>query len=295
MPRTLEIGFDNFHTRIKPSNAETQAATQHRATIKSSLEKLYTLDNFFKSGSAGNGTDIFYYSDVDYMAIIPTNQLKVNSTTLLVRVRDRLDATFPKTGVHIDTPAVVAPFGSNGIETTDIVPGDLRYTTASGDPVYEIADGDGGWLKTAPKAHSRYVTNVNMSCNYRVKPFIRFIKAWKYYNNVKVSSFYLEMKATKFANDSCVEYKTVFYLLDLLLFFRRLRDSQLSQLQDPTGIVGYIKACNTEAQRTDALSKINTAITQLENANDTEKAGNTKEAFEWLDKVFKGRFPDYYY
>jgi hypothetical protein len=215
MPRSTVTAFEDFHAYLKPSTRHTEAATKHRATIKTSLEKIYTLQYFFQSGSSGNATDIFFYSDVDYMAIVPTSQLKVNSTTLLVKVKDQLDATFPRTGVHIRTPAVVVPFGSNGIETTEIVPGDLRYTTNEGVNVYEIADGNGGWIKTAPKAHNSYVTEMNKAVNFQLKTFIRFLRAWKYYNDVKISSCYLEMRAAKYAELYCLKDGYMTYAIEL--------------------------------------------------------------------------------
>jgi hypothetical protein len=58
------------------------------------------LNRFFRTGSFGNGTSISGYSDVDYFASIPRDQLKAISTSTLTRLKNVLDSRFPLTGVH---------------------------------------------------------------------------------------------------------------------------------------------------------------------------------------------------
>lgn len=294
MPRTLDQAFDLFHSNLKPSGSVTLAATRHRASIKASIEKVYTLDYFFQSGSSGNSTDIYPFSDVDYMAVIPTNQLTANSSTMMTNVRNQLDATFPRTGVHISTPAVVVPFGYNGSETTEVVPADLLKF--NGDvPIFEISDGKGGWIKTAPKAHNAYVTRINQENNFQLKTFVRFIKAWKYYNSVDISSFYLEMRAAKYVESFCKNDKKVFYWIDLYYFFNELVESGLAQLQDPTGNVGYIAPCTTELKRQAALTSMNLARSRAKKAMDAAASNDISGAFSWFNLLFNGKFPSYYF
>ena len=59
------------------------------------------------------------------------------------------------------------------------------------------------WIDTAPAAHLGYVNAINKEANVAsgAKKLARLIKAWKYYNNVPVSSFYLEMRAAKYLSD----------------------------------------------------------------------------------------------
>ena len=97
----------------------------------------FALNRYWRTGSFGNGTSISGYSDVDYMASIPREKLKQNSTTSLTQLRNALAARFPNTGVHSDCPAVVVPFGTDRSETTEVTPADCVAT--SGDyPVYDI-------------------------------------------------------------------------------------------------------------------------------------------------------------
>ena len=111
MPRTIEQGFQDFHNTIKASAAETEATVSHRASIKACLEKNFGLKRFTRIGSFGNGTNISRYSDVDYLACLPTTSLKLSSTYTLSLVKDALVTRFPHTDIRVSTPAVVCPFG----------------------------------------------------------------------------------------------------------------------------------------------------------------------------------------
>ena len=73
----------------------------------------------------------------------------------------------------------------------------------------------------------------------------------------------------------------------------RFRD-QVTSIQDPKGISGYVQACSSDAQKDTALSKLTTAKTRAQKAIDAEGAGKTKDAFYWWDLVFNGKFPSYY-
>lgn len=289
MTKTVDEGFRVFHSRLTPNSGETEAAKNHRASIESCLKTNFEITRFFRSGSFGNGTNISGYSDVDYFASIPTKNLKQDSSYTLRQVRDTLNTRFPNTGVHVDTPAIVVPFGNDGSETTEVIPADFIKKTEQDYLVYEIADGNGGWMRTSPDAHNAYVANVHSEHNNKVKPLVRFLKAWKYYRDVPISSFYLEMWIARYA----LGEESILYSIDIERIFYFLANSNLAAMQDPTGISGFIYPCATEAKKTDALSKLNTALTRAQKARESEVAGKTAEAFTWWDLVFAGKFPAY--
>ncbi|MBL8045256.1 MAG: hypothetical protein JNL09_01875, partial [Anaerolineales bacterium] len=106
MPRTIDEGFRDFLTNLTPTQAESDAAKKHRASIEACLKTSFSLLRLFRSGSFGNGTSISGFSDVDYFASIPTDKLKRNSSIALSDVRDVLDARFPNTGVRVNCPAI---------------------------------------------------------------------------------------------------------------------------------------------------------------------------------------------
>lgn len=289
--RTVNQGFIEFHRSLTPTSGESAAAQSHRASIKTCLESNFGMTNFFRTGSFGNGTSISGYSDVDYFAVIPTNNLKENSTTTLRQVRDALATRFPNTGVRVSCPAVVVPFGTDAKESTEVTPADYIKNNEDGYSIYDIPDCSNGWMRSSPSTHNTYVREVDSDLGGKVKPLIRFIKAWKYYRDVPISSFYLELRVTEYAEDQ----SWISYAADVKGVLSHLNDIDLRRMQDPKGISGYISPCSTEAKLADAKSKLSTALTRAQNACDAEDKGNTKTAFEWWDMLYNYNFPSYYY
>jgi len=289
MPRSVDEGFRDFLTKLTPSTPESQAAKSHRASIETRLKTDFGLLRFFRIGSFGNGTSISGFSDVDYLASLPTSQLTEGSNYSLQKVRNSLDARFPNTGVHVSCPAVVCPFGTARSETTEVVPGDY-VKEDNGYKVYDIADCTNGWMKASPDAHNAYVRAVNDKLGGKVKPLIRFIKAWKYIRSVPISSFYLELRVAKYASSE----SSIVYDIDVKNILCQLRDADLSSMHDPMGVSGYITPCKTEVQKQDALSKLRTAADRAEKAREAAAADNISGAFDWWRLLYNDWFPTYY-
>ncbi|MDQ5823419.1 MAG: nucleotidyltransferase [Chloroflexota bacterium] len=289
MPKTIIQGFDALLGNLTPSASESEAAKSHRASIKSCLESNFDLRRFFRMGSFGNGTSISGYSDVDYFASIPTDKLKQDSAKSLEQLRAALRETFPNSGVRINCPAVKVPFGTDAKETTEVVPADFLWATGDNHLVYDIPDCSGSWMRSSPDAHNAYVRNIDGRLGNKLKSLIRFVKAWKYYLDVPISSFYLEMKIAQWGWSQ----NTIIYTIDLQDIFNQLNQVGLAPLWDPVGISGYIAGCSTDAKLEDALSKLATAIRRIENAREAEKSGNIEDTYYWWNKVYGGRFPEY--
>jgi len=289
MPRSLDEGFREFLSLLTPSGTESSAAKSHRATIEQCLRANFGLQRFFRIGSFGNGTSISGFSDVDYLACLPRDVLTQNSSSTLAKLRNVLDTRFPFTGVRVRTPAVVLPFGNNISEQTEVVAADL--VEATGFPVYEIADGAGGWMKTSPDAHKAYVRDVNEKLYGSAKGLIRLVKAWKCYCNVPISSFYLELRVAKYASTE----KAIVYYIDLEAVLTQLLNAGLARMQDPMGVSGYIAACPSDATYAEAMSKLATAVTRAQKAAEAIHANKLSDAFDWLKLLFGGAFPAYYY
>jgi hypothetical protein len=290
MPRTIEEGFRDFLATLTPSSTESAAAKSHRASIETRLKQDFGLRRFTRIGSFGNGTSISGYSDVDYLASLPRDALTDNSTYSLKKVRDALDARFPNTGVRVSCPAIAVPFGATKSETTEVVPADY-IEEEHGYKVYEIADCGGGWRRASPDAHNTYVASSNDRLKGKVKPLVRFIKAWKFFRDVPISSFYLELRVAKYANGE----NSIVYDIDVKRVLCQLRDCELADMQDPMGISGYIAACKTTAAYEDAMSKLDTAATRSEKAREAANAGCIDDAFDWWRLVYNYQFPTYYY
>lgn len=291
MPRTIDEGFRDFLNRLTPSPSESAAAVSHRASIEARLKNDFGLRRFFRIGSFGNGTSISGFSDVDYFASLPRDQLTNSSNYTLGKVRNALDARFPNTGVRVNCPAIKVPFGTSPSETTEVVPADYIEKTSAGHFVYDIPNCGDGWMRSSPDAHNAYVGGQNERLACKVKPLIRFIKAWKFFRQVPISSFYLELRTAKYAEGE----NTIIYGIDVKRLLRRLYDMDLPAIQDPMGISGYIYPCSSDVKLADAKSKLATAVNRAEKAYEAEQAGKISDSFDWWKLLFGERFPNYYY
>ncbi len=290
MAKTLEEGFETFLSWLVPLNSEHDTAASHKSSVKSCLEKNFGCYSFFETGSFGHGTGVRHYSDTDYFAVCRTANLKRNSASTLRDVRIALQNTFWRTsGIEVKTPAVRIPFGRLKSEDLEVTPCDYRglvETPLGKKATYDIPAYDGSWMRSSPGAHNAYVQKHDERLSGKLKPLIRLVKAWKFYNNVPIRSFYLELRVTKYAEGE----STIIYDIDLKRIMKLLDDNQLASIRDPMGISGLIEACSTDVKRRDALSKLSTGLGRAEKAVD-RRDGDLDKCFYWWDMFFDGRFP----
>ncbi len=245
---------------------------------------------FFRTGSFGSGTNVSRYSDVDYFAVIPTANLKANSGFSLSEVAASLRERFPLTeNIRVNSPGVQIPFGLDGSEHTEVIPVDATGTTRLGFRQFDIADGYGSWMFSAPESHKVFVDHHDARLNGRLKPLIRCVKAWKFYRNVPIRSFYLEM----FVTFCMLEVATIVYSIDIPEIFDSLVINGCNSIDDPRFSDMTIKGCYTDAQRVDALSKAGNAAKWSSEAWRAEADGRTAEAFHMWNLVFNYEFPNY--
>jgi Second Messenger Oligonucleotide or Dinucleotide Synthetase domain len=288
MPRTVDEGFEVFLSRLTPTDAQRAAGAGHRASVEAALEAKLTVRNFFETGSFSHGTGVRGYSDIDVLASLGESK-PGSSYTALEWIKDALSQRFPRTEVVVRRPAVVVKFGG-GYETWEVIPGFLTTRGTSEQFIYDIPAPEvaGGWIDTAPKEHLAYVNECNQKPKRgSAKALARLMKAWKYYRNVPISSFYLEMRAAQHV----AAQTTYIHVWDLCLVLEKLEGSQLAAMDDPKGASGTIYPCSSDANKKDALSKLSTAAGRARKALEAHRADDPPTAFSYLDLLFGGNFP----
>jgi hypothetical protein len=291
MPRTVEEGFRDFLQKLTASDRETLDAASHRASIKTRLETYFTLKHYYRIGSFGNGTSVYGFSDVDYIAALAAADLSQSSNASLTKVRNNLDERFPFTGVRVNCPAIKIPFGVLGRGTTEVVIADY-LGKINGHRVYDIPDCAGGWIRSSPDAHNEYVRAADQRLNGKVKPLIRFIKAWKFHQCVPISSFYLEIATAAYSTGE----PSIVYATDVYRVLLAILNLQLQTIKDPMGISqGGIVPCKTGNQHFEAFSKLQTAVSRAERAIIAADKGRISDAFDCWRLFYNNQFPTYYY
>ena len=145
-------------------------------------------------------------------------------------------------------------------------------------------------MRSSPEAHRAYVRDIDESLANKVRPLVRFMKAWKYYQDVPASSFYLELCTAQYASTQ----SSIVYALDVKCMFATLHRTRLADTQDPQGISGSIRACSTEVKLRDAMSKVETALDRAQRAVEADATGRTDDAFDWWGLLYNHKFPGYH-
>lgn len=285
VPKTVAEGFDEFLRQLTPLESQRTAAALHRDSVETSLTNALDVRLFRETGSFGHGTGVRNHCDVDLL--VSLKDKPGTSETALQWVKKALSASFPSTTVRVSRPAVVVEF-NNGQETWEVIPG-FRKSSRSNVALYDIHGVSTEWLESAPLEHIAYVNEINGKSGVAggAKKLARLAKAWKYFNAVPISSFYLEMRAAKH-----LESQSSFIAVwDVCLLFESLVSISLGPMNDPKDAAGRFYACSSTAKWDEALSKVKTAATRARKDADAAKAGDPATAFHYLDLLFGGRFP----
>jgi hypothetical protein len=288
MALTVSQAFPILLDSLIPLETDRMAKASHRASVEASLQGAasFNIQRFRETGSFTHGTGIRGHCDVDLLVSI-SGPRPGSSDTALGWVKNALSTTFWNTTVVIRRPTVVVLF-SGGTETWEVLPA-FRTSPAADTPVYDIPGASSGWMSAAPTAHLDYVTAVNQKdgLDGGAKKLARLAKAWKYYNGVPISSFYLEMRAAEYmAVQRYFDPAT-----DLCSFLEWLYTIKLAQMNDPTGKASRFSPCSSNATHATALSNLNTAATRARKALNAQKAGSQSDAFAWWNLLFNRRFP----
>jgi hypothetical protein len=285
--RSVAEGFDIFLSRLVPLASQREAAGKHRTSVETSLRNALNVSLFRETGSFSHGTGVRNHCDSDLLVSIRGDR-PGTSDTALNWVKNALSNSFWSTPIRISRPAVVVEFAS-GTETWEIIPGFITSRGGADYSVYDIPGAATGWMDSAPTAHLDYVNEVNTRKAVKggAKKLARMAKAWKYYNNVPISSFYLEMRAAKYLSTE----SSFIPILDVCRYFEYLESIKLSSMNDPKGASGRFYACSSTAKAKEALSKLSTAATRARKAVNAHNAANVDLAFYYLDLLFGGKFP----
>jgi len=292
MPLIVEDAFDQFLTNLTTSRQESQSAASHRNSVEARLKADFQLTTMFRTGSFGAATNVRGYSDVDYFAVIPTKNLKANSASTLSAVADSMRARFPNTqNIRVSGLGVQIPFGDEGAERVEIIPVDLTGQTKLGFRQFDMPDEYGGWKFSAPESHKAWVDSIDSDLDGKLKPLIRLVKAWKFYRNVPIRSFYLEIRITALMSGE----KAIVYGIDLRTVLNTLWNDQLADIPDPRfpNDQFALSACSSATSRTDALSKLGNAALWSDQAMQERIAEKHGAAITKLNLIYADRFPKF--
>lgn len=265
-------GIDQYLDKRAPKSWEKEEVRRYRQRIHDILNAEFRLMSFYQSGSFQHGTAITPYSDVDYIARIHFEDRPLTSTTILNKMRQLLTAQLQEaTSVSISRPTVTIQF-SGLVARYEITPAYLIRGSSDDDRVVSIPAPGGGWREAAPKAHNKFVADVDRKYSGDVRELARLLKAWKYEHGVPISSFYLEMRCAEHGKNQSV----IWSLSSLRTIVKKLIDTNLAAVNDPTGLVSRINACASESSRLTSMTRLRELQRNLDTAYTAWSSGESQ-------------------
>ena len=144
------------------------------------------------------------------------------------------------------------------------------------------------WVSVCPDAHSVWINELDTELNKNLKPFIRIVKAWSYFNKQPIWSYYLELSVADFLKKDA----NIIYASDLRNFFRYMHKKGLEPFDNSAGSADPVYGTSI-AGKGAALAAIRDAVKFSTNARTCEERGNIVDAFYWWRKMFDWRFAQY--
>jgi hypothetical protein len=291
--RAPQLNMLALANRVQPLDSELLAARQHRASVKSRMERAFALHSMRDIGSHSRATAIRQYSDLDLMVVLRKEEVTwggslVSSETVLRRVLAELRGRFGASGIRRDGLAATIAFGSTK-QSLDVVPAVFsRFDRSGMRPVFLIPDTEGDWLETSPQVHDRYFAKAQEASGNKLRKVSQLIKWWKHARvaSLPIRSFYVDMVLCAYG--TCIGAKT--YGQCLHDFFTVLAQGRCGALQDPCGISGNIAATNTDAQRQLLITAVDYALVHSRAALTAQQRQDAREANRQWDLVFNGSF-----
>ena len=282
-------GIDRYLGERAPRDWEKAEVRRYRQRIQEILGAEYRLMSFFQSGSFQHGTAIGPYSDVDYIARIHYEDRPGSSSTILNKMRDLLKRElWEANSVYVSRPSVTIDFSSL-VTRYEITAAYLVRGSADEDRVVAIPAPAGGWREAAPQAHNKFVSNMDRKHHGSLRELARLMKAWKYEHAVPISSFYLEMRCAEYGKN----YDSIWSLISLQTITKKLINTNLAAMNDPTGLVSRISACSSETNRLTSMARLRDLSKNLDAAYTAHRAGTDRrwEMNQALQAIWGTDFP----
>lgn len=293
--QAIAVRFQKILEWATLSPASVEAFERHAASVERALEAGGArVNRLTVMGSVQRGTAVAGSSDIDLLAVLERKDVTwggglKTSDTVLNNIRQAIGDRFQSTAFGRDGQAIVVAFG-DGKHPVDVVP--AFYDSQGGPynhPIYGIPDGAGGWMRTSPSSHNKYIGEGDARAGHHLTGVARIFKFWRATRagGVPISGFHVEMLMA--AHDVCVgvrPYSAKF--ADLLTFLAR---RECAALNDPVQISGRISAASSDAKRNQAIVTVADSAVHAQAAVAAEEADNFQEAMRQWDIVFKGYFP----
>lgn len=298
MTLTVDEAFRKFKSRLELNAKEQDNASCRQKEVRAVIERGFSIDRSFLTGSYARWTKTKPLKDVDIFFVLGEKEQGYRD-----KVPDEILSAFHRTLADEYGEAAVKKQGrSVGVDfgivvdsedNTDyrIMSVDAVPAFASGDD-YEIPDRDTGkWIKTNPETHAKKATAAHQAYSSEWKGLVRMIKYWN--NNPRHGekpvkpSFLIEVMALECLHGGWhgrFDY-------EIQSAFATLADRIFDIWPDPAGLGPPVSDGMDLARKTRARDLLNAASREASVAIDHVRRGRNGEALRAWRALLGPKFP----
>ena len=287
MPTAVSKSFADLLERLVPDGPPPRAAEAQRRALDKALRSDLGAIQWVPAGSVRTRTNVKGHSPIDLLVVLRGEPVQSSSTAALRWFAGRVADALSSVETAVDSSAVVAPFGPGKANRHRFIPAPLLELGEHGSEVYGIPDGEGGWMRTSPALHDRYLDDRDRRAEATVRPLVRFVKAWKHLNDVPVSSYYLELVTAAHV----ARHRNLSYTQALAEIVQDLRQRRLAPVNDPACVSGSVDPFKHMFHRVRVLDAVGQGLEHIAAARAAARTNDVDEAIDRWNRFFNGAFP----
>jgi hypothetical protein len=196
MPYTVPYSFDEFRENIEPPNYDRDTATTRKDHLVSLLKNDFEILDAFATGSLPKYTAVKDHADLDVFVVLHyTKHAKDKKPSQVLQAVQNCLREY-RTNVRKNGQAVTLYYKT--WPNADIVPV-FRTTDNEGRTThYNVPDMNSEtWIASDPLKHAETLSTINNSYGVEFKRIIKMIKWWNHQHSHLLSSYHIEVLATK--------------------------------------------------------------------------------------------------
>jgi Second Messenger Oligonucleotide or Dinucleotide Synthetase domain len=303
MPTTIRTAFNEFATRLEPTDTQRADASAKHTGVRDCLNSSLWVSSAFITGSYGRHTIIRPPNDIDLFVVLDYSKHGGDYYTAyggLDKALDRfhylLKGCYPYTPIRKDHPAIYLNFSTYGF---DVIPAFVRNGGG-----YMIPNRDGSsWMSTDPTKHAETTTNMNKQTDGYFVPLVKMFKSWNRSHYDKLTGFHLEMAMANAwpTAISCVypynsePVKYTSFAKAAAALFPALSSKLQYRTSDPAGMSGNIDDYLGYEDRQLTRERLDSAATAAQIAlRHEDREDHYSGINKWRD-IFGDPFPAYSY
>ena len=227
--------LEHFAQALELTTAERERADYQQRALRETLRaRVPGVSRDFLAGSYARHTAIRPLHDIDLVIVLERAARPAvlpPPSSILREVRSALQGAYPSHELPVlQNRSVHIEFTGTGIGY-DLVP---AIADVGRPDVLRIPDrGRDDWIPTSPERHIEWGRRANEAAGSKLKPLVKFLKAWRRAHRVGIRSFHLEVLCGRLLTSPPGDYAR-----GLSFLFQALPDAVRRTCEDPADAGG---------------------------------------------------------